>query len=111
MHSQVIQIAIEFTFAANFQLFCTFIKFEADTFNLLISVLSLKILNFFLKWPKISGKLAFTVVVVFLAKILISKINDAKQAIIGLNGSFRPKGLSKTMGFAKSPLLTLKSKC
>ena len=44
----------------------------------------------------------------FLAKVL-SKINDADQTLIGLNSSFRSKGLSKTMGFMKSALSTVKS--
>ena len=47
----------------------------------------------------------------FLAKVLISKINDANQTIIGLNSSFRPKGLFKTMRFVKRGLLTVKLKC
>ena len=45
----------------------------------------------------------------FLAKVLISKINDADQTLIGLNSSFRSKGLSKIMGFMKSALSTVKS--
>ena len=45
----------------------------------------------------------------FLAKVLISKIYDADQTLIGLNSSFRSKGLSKIMGFMKSALSTVKS--
>ena len=75
-----------------------------------------KNLKFFLKLPilllgTIDEKLAFMVVVFFLSKVLISKINDADQTLIGLNSALRLKGLSKTKGFVKSALLIVKSKC
>ena len=111
MLKQFIQIAIEFTFTTNFQLFSAFIKFKAYKLNVLICVLLQKILKFFFKvtdttfgsnWSK-------TCCGVSLAKVLISKINDADQILIRLNSSFRSKRLSKTMGFVKSALSTVKS--
>ena len=69
MLKQFIQIAIKFTFTANFQLFCTFIKFKAYAANLLICLLLQKVLQIlFLKdqplfLETIDEKIAFTVVV------------------------------------------------
>ena len=62
-------------------------------------------------WEQLTKNLHLWLWWVFLAKVLISKINDAKQTLIGLNSSFRPKGLFKTMRFVKRALLTIKLKC
>ena len=103
MLKQFIQIAIEFTFTTNFQLFCAFIKFKAYKLNVLICVLLQKILKFFFKVTDITfgsnwWKTCIYGCGVSLAKVLTSKINDADQTLIDLNSSFRSKGLSKAMG-------------
>ena len=117
MLKQNIQIAIEFTFTINFRLFCAFIKFNAYTLNVLICVLPQKNLKKkSLKWRTITfgknwQKTCIYGCGVSLAKVLISKINDANQTLINLNSSLRPKGLFKTMRFVERALLTAQLKC